>query len=402
LLLSYVNETTLDWQAYSLDGQTNITISGDTTLAMPNDESHSIQVFGRVAETGEMIKSKIRYFTIDTTNPEIIVHSPNTGEIFSLTSPEYNISVIEPHLKTIWYTIDGGITNFTISELSGVIDQQAWTDAPFENITLTFYAQDTLNHTSHKEVVIIKRFLLNMKIINMSFTLSEYSCKFFVYNESGEEIDFATIQMWWNGTDISSNVENLGDGYYFVTFESIIVGSGNDPILLSIVLSASGYEDTYIETYIALDPSEIIKTMQIKIVEQCFSSESFSFTFFLSDKDGQGIELAIFQLWWDGSDCSSNVQELGYGYYFASLESKIIAPGEDPILLSITISASGYQDAYFETNLTVLPSEIQKTAVEPSGEFPLGLVITISVASAGVVAGIVGLYWVRKRSRKAN
>jgi len=70
LLLSYDNSTTLDWQGYSLDGQTNKTILGNTTIPMPADGLHNIQVFGNVS-VGTMYDSGVSYFTIIIQDPPI-------------------------------------------------------------------------------------------------------------------------------------------------------------------------------------------------------------------------------------------------------------------------------------------------------------------------------------------
>ncbi|MHA2182260.1 MAG: hypothetical protein ACXAAH_12655, partial [Promethearchaeota archaeon] len=67
LLLSFENSSVLDWMAYSLDGLTNKTISGNTTIQMPQGRSHSIQVFGNNS-IGTMYESDIRYFSIKPIN----------------------------------------------------------------------------------------------------------------------------------------------------------------------------------------------------------------------------------------------------------------------------------------------------------------------------------------------
>ena len=64
LLLSYENQTALDWKAYSLDGKPYRTILGNTTIPMPGDGLHSIQVFGNDS-LGNIHRSDIRYFTVD-------------------------------------------------------------------------------------------------------------------------------------------------------------------------------------------------------------------------------------------------------------------------------------------------------------------------------------------------
>jgi parallel beta-helix repeat protein len=67
LLLSYENTTNLDWKGYSLDGQTNVTIYGNTTIPMPNVGTHTIQIFGNNT-IGTDYKSAIRYFYVSYIN----------------------------------------------------------------------------------------------------------------------------------------------------------------------------------------------------------------------------------------------------------------------------------------------------------------------------------------------
>ena len=65
--------------------------------------------------------------------------------------------------------------------------------------------------------------------------------------------------MWWNSSDVSSRVQNLGDGFYFVSLEPITVKPGEEPITLEIAISIFEYEDLFFETYIAVDPDNLIE-----------------------------------------------------------------------------------------------------------------------------------------------
>jgi hypothetical protein len=67
LMLSFDNSTTLDWKGYSLDGLVNKTILGNTTIPLPVNGAHNIQVFGNNS-LGTMYASNLRYFTINLTN----------------------------------------------------------------------------------------------------------------------------------------------------------------------------------------------------------------------------------------------------------------------------------------------------------------------------------------------
>jgi hypothetical protein len=63
LLLSYENTISLDWQGYSLDGQTNKTILGNKTISIPINGPHRIQVFGNDS-LGTNYQSDLKHFHV--------------------------------------------------------------------------------------------------------------------------------------------------------------------------------------------------------------------------------------------------------------------------------------------------------------------------------------------------
>jgi len=80
LLLSYKNSTNLDWQGYSLDGSVNKTILGNTTIPLPSNGLHNIQVFG-TDTLGTMCQSDIRYFTVSPINVITPENKTYTGPV---------------------------------------------------------------------------------------------------------------------------------------------------------------------------------------------------------------------------------------------------------------------------------------------------------------------------------
>ena len=155
LLLSYDNPTNFDWQGYSLDGQSTKTILGNTTIIMPNDGSHTIQVFGNDS-LGTIYSSDIQYFSVDTLSPIITINSPLTEEIFTELPPHFNLTIDEVNLDTTWYTLDGGATTIDFTELTGYINLTAWNNAPIGNVTIRFYARDIAGNEVYQEVIVIK------------------------------------------------------------------------------------------------------------------------------------------------------------------------------------------------------------------------------------------------------
>jgi len=101
--------------------------------------------------------------------------------------------------------------------------------------------------------------ILYVEITNQSFSSDAFNITLSLFNELNQEVDSASIQMWWNGTDVSKDVVNLGSGFYFVSLNPITVSRGEDPILLNMVIKVDGYEDKYFSTYFAVDPNTLEK-----------------------------------------------------------------------------------------------------------------------------------------------
>jgi hypothetical protein len=68
--LSFTLNETPSWIGYSLDGQANKTISGNTTLRILHDGSHKVFVYANDI-AGNMGSSDITCFTVDTIPPKI-------------------------------------------------------------------------------------------------------------------------------------------------------------------------------------------------------------------------------------------------------------------------------------------------------------------------------------------
>ena len=93
----------------------------------------------------------------DATLPQITIDYPSQDATFGEDPPTYNISIVETNLRRIWYTINDGANNFTVTELSGEINDWTWGRAPYGSITLRFYARDWADNIGIDEVIIIKR-----------------------------------------------------------------------------------------------------------------------------------------------------------------------------------------------------------------------------------------------------
>lgn len=91
----------------------------------------------------------------DENEPIIIIRSPQPGEIFGVNTPNFIIEVVDHYLDTMWYTVDNGLTNVTFI-INTTINQILWDLLPEGEITIIFYANDTLGNIGYNMVIIIK------------------------------------------------------------------------------------------------------------------------------------------------------------------------------------------------------------------------------------------------------
>lgn len=80
LLISYLNNSNLDWVSYSLDGYPNITLTGDKVIPIPENGARFIILSG--ISQGITIQSELREFYISIQEPPIIPEPPPDFPIF--------------------------------------------------------------------------------------------------------------------------------------------------------------------------------------------------------------------------------------------------------------------------------------------------------------------------------
>ncbi|GAH27476.1 unnamed protein product, partial [marine sediment metagenome] len=91
----------------------------------------------------------------DNNLPIVVIHEPIVGQRFS-GLPKYNISIIEENSFNIWYTLDNGVNNYTITEVEGTISQEAWNHIPEGTLSIEFYVSDVGGNIGYDSVEIIK------------------------------------------------------------------------------------------------------------------------------------------------------------------------------------------------------------------------------------------------------
>lgn len=156
-----IDEVNLDAMWYTIDN--GITIIFFTELSGAIDQSTWI-----AAPDGQI---NIRFYANDTVGnenymeiavnkdlvpPVITIISPETDQEYQENPPAYSIGIDEGNLEFYWYTIDGGINNYTITSLTGTINQGAWDAASDGPVTIRFYAKDEAGNVGYNTVTITK------------------------------------------------------------------------------------------------------------------------------------------------------------------------------------------------------------------------------------------------------
>ena len=151
------NNLNITW--YSLNNGLNYTFTGLTgtinQTAWNGCENGTVTIKFFANDTMGNIGYKSIIVYKDITPPIILIHSPVNSQVFGTYPPDYNLSISEPNIDSIWYSLNDGL-NYSISENSGKIDITAWNLCDNGNILFKFYANDTGGNIGYSEVIIEK------------------------------------------------------------------------------------------------------------------------------------------------------------------------------------------------------------------------------------------------------
>jgi len=152
--------TAIDRMWYTLNGgQKNFFTSDSGTIngsIWEDCDDGLVEIVFFINDTASKETSTDIYVYQDTTDPEVIILQLIDYQFFSITPPFFNLSISDDNLDTFWYTLDGGITNFTISSTSGDVNSTAWNSRPDGTVVLSFYANDSVKNIGSDEVLLIK------------------------------------------------------------------------------------------------------------------------------------------------------------------------------------------------------------------------------------------------------
>jgi len=156
-----VTDANLDSIWYTLDGgstnSTPVSASGTIDQAMWNTVGNgTVTIRFYANDTLGNINYEEIIVLKDIIEPSIAFNSPNPNDLFGSSAPDYDLTVTDANLDSIWYTLNGGSTNSTPVSASGTIDQILWNAVGNGNVTIRFYANDTVGNTAFSEIIVRK------------------------------------------------------------------------------------------------------------------------------------------------------------------------------------------------------------------------------------------------------
>lgn len=136
-----------------------IVISEDCSVGPPyirflDETSHLITAYSK--QDGSYYKLFFTIYEEDTVKPKIIINSPSMDEFYEEDAPDFDVSVDELFLESMWYTLDNGITNITFTGFTGTFNQTEWDKQADVAVYIKFYANDTSGNINSSEITIYK------------------------------------------------------------------------------------------------------------------------------------------------------------------------------------------------------------------------------------------------------
>ncbi|MHA2119747.1 MAG: hypothetical protein ACW990_00945, partial [Promethearchaeota archaeon] len=232
--------------------------------------------------------------------PIITIFDPINDDLFGINAPEFQIYTSGTEIQATWYTLDGGLTNYTFTGLNGTINQITWDNFGSGAITIRFYINDSLGEFGFDEVVVNKDSDEPTIIINSSLNQTAFA--------SAPIINLTILepnldQVWYKvNSTIVSLTGNLTQFLDFLIWDNLPQGTfivelfANDTI---------GNLNNIIQIYLSKDTIGPNITVILPIENQKIDRDAPFFELSLFDENG------VDSSWYMINGSSSSIQFTG-------------------------------------------------------------------------------------------
>lgn len=201
-------------------------------------------------ENSTILNSKTGIEIFGSSEIEIISNKINFNDVGVHLSESQEINVLNNDIEQNYVGLYIYQSDYNYFESNSLLNT--------ESCILEYESNNNLFVNNICEPEALKKLFID--IIEQIFTLETFNITLFVYNGTYIGIDTISITVYWNGTDVSSSISNIGNGYYFLSIEPIFTEPGELGITLECILTKSNYEQLIYSTDIAVDPESVDKS----------------------------------------------------------------------------------------------------------------------------------------------
>ena len=195
---------------YTLDGGLNNytfpTNGSINPTAWGNAENGTITLIFYANDTVGNIGSSSVVIRKDIEAPNITNITPVNGSVFGFTAPNYTLTIIEGNLNTTQFSIYNGTwsDNYTLSGLSGVLNQSLWNTIGNGSLIIRFYANDSLGNNISRDASIFKDIYAPNITVQIPSNLSSVITPTYSLSINESNLDSIWFSIY-NGTQWSQN-----------------------------------------------------------------------------------------------------------------------------------------------------------------------------------------------------
>ena len=213
-------------------------------------------------------------FAIDTTNPDITINVPE-NITYTTTNINFNITATDASsLDTCWYTINTGLTNITMTNLTAAPNDFNQTNATLSqgSFTANFYCNDTVDNRNNSESV---EFFIDsiFPVINITYPENlTYSVNVTELNYTYSDTNPGAC--WWSNNSGNVNSTSIAAGLNFTNVES---ADGSNTWTLYCNDSLGNTNSSVITFYKSINPPNITLISPIDMGEDADTIVDFVF-----------------------------------------------------------------------------------------------------------------------------
>ncbi len=284
-------------------------------------------------------------------------------------------------------------------------------DCDWNTITLNTFTSDLedilLYNASENNYFIENIFSIfystfNLRLVKQNFTEHDFLLTIFIHDEYGSGIEDTNLEVEWNSIMIpQTDITETGYGYYQIRLEPYFVNPGDYSILLKISLSKAGFNNLIYNLSVAVEEKaeeveEVPSELFLDITQEYITPNEIIIKFILYNAKFENISDASILAYWNSTDVSSGITQIGEGYYQLKLDPIFIDLDMEVPRLILIISVPGYDDLNREIFLTLL-NEVDGEPIDDSKGISFGFdFLPIAVLFS------VSLYFWKKKKLVTN